>query len=148
MTVPSENNLSLVDLNELFAKIELRSVLKIKVLFMKWVTELVSNTIDQASQFTACSSPQCQDAKMITDIPEADQDQEEGKEDDEPAKEIEFCKEEDCMIENPQKRIKCCLCGFAGELKITGRLIPFQINLFVHVNCEDVDNLLQKLDSV
>ena len=46
MTVPSENNLSLVDLNELFAKIELRSVLKIKVLFMKWVTELVSNTID------------------------------------------------------------------------------------------------------
>ena len=48
---------------------------------------------------------------------------------------IEFCQEEDVLIDNPQKRIKCLLCGLNGERTITGRLIPFQINQFVHVNC-------------
>lgn len=39
------------------------------------------------------------------------------------------------MIDNPQKRLTCLLCGLNGERSITGRLIPFQIDQFVHVNC-------------
>ena len=39
------------------------------------------------------------------------------------------------LIENPQVRLKCILCGLNGERSITGRLVPFQINQFVHVNC-------------
>ena len=38
---------------------------------------------------------------------------------------VEVCTEEDEMIDNPQKRIRCILCGKNGERKISGRLIPF-----------------------
>ena len=34
--IPTASTLSKIDLNELFVKIELRAVLKIKILFMKW----------------------------------------------------------------------------------------------------------------
>lgn len=37
----------------------------------------------------------------------------------------EFCQEEDVLIDNPQKRLKCLLCGLNGERSITGRLVPF-----------------------
>ena len=32
------------------------------------------------------------------------------------------------MVENPQKRLHCVMCKLKGELKVTGRLIPFQVN--------------------
>jgi len=41
---------------------------------------------------------------------------------------IEFCTEEDVLIDNPQKYLTCLLCGLHGERSITGRLIPFQID--------------------
>ena len=36
MTVPTDEAVSKVDLNELFVKIELRAVLKIRLLFTQW----------------------------------------------------------------------------------------------------------------
>ena len=45
IVVPTEDTLALVDFNELFVKIELRSVLKIRLLFMQWAQELVHNTV-------------------------------------------------------------------------------------------------------
>lgn len=45
ITVPTEDAISKVNLNELFVKIELRAVLKIRLLFMQWAQELVYNTI-------------------------------------------------------------------------------------------------------
>ena len=47
----------------------------------------------------------------------------------------EICTEEDVTIVNPQNRLTCILCQQSGEKRITGRLIPFQVNQFVHVNC-------------
>ena len=49
MTVPTEEAISTVDLNDLFVKIELRAVLKIRLMFTQWVQQLVQNTV---SQFT------------------------------------------------------------------------------------------------
>ena len=45
ITTPTDDALELVDLNELFVKIELRAVLKIRVVFTQWAHSLVSNTI-------------------------------------------------------------------------------------------------------
>lgn len=32
-------------------------------------------------------------------------------------------------------KLCCILCQQSGEFRVTGRLIPFQVNQFVHVNC-------------
>lgn len=46
-----------------------------------------------------------------------------------------MCTDEDDLIDNPQKVLSCVLCHQHGERKISGRLIPFHTNKFVHVNC-------------
>ena len=48
---------------------------------------------------------------------------------------LQICNEEDVLIDNPQKKLHCILCSLNGERSITGRLIPYQVNQFVHVNC-------------
>ena len=48
---------------------------------------------------------------------------------------LQICNEEDVLIDNPQKKLHCILCNLNGERSITGRLIPYQVNQFVHVNC-------------
>jgi len=37
ITVPTDETIRLVDLNELFVKIELRAILKIQIMFQQWV---------------------------------------------------------------------------------------------------------------
>ena len=49
ISVPTDDALNLIDLNELFVKIELRAVLKIRLVFSQWAQSLVSNTISQFS---------------------------------------------------------------------------------------------------
>ena len=41
ITVPTDEAVSAIDLNELFVKIELRAVLKIRVIFTQWAQSLV-----------------------------------------------------------------------------------------------------------
>ena len=48
---------------------------------------------------------------------------------------VEICTTADTTIMNPQINLTCILCQQSGEKRITGRLIPFQVNQFVHVNC-------------
>ena len=56
MTVPTDQTLNQIDLNELFVKIELRAVLKIRLLFTQWVQQLVSNTLGQFDEHFAAST--------------------------------------------------------------------------------------------
>ena len=57
MTVPTDDAISAVDLSELFVKIELRAVLKIRLLFMQWAQSLVHNTVVEfKQQFAAIES--------------------------------------------------------------------------------------------
>ena len=58
MTVPTDEAVSKVDLNELFVKIELRAVLKIRLLFTQWAQQLIHNTVSQISHFTGGSDQQ------------------------------------------------------------------------------------------
>jgi hypothetical protein len=41
----------------------------------------------------------------------------------------------DPLIDNPSRNLVCCLCKQRGERKLSGRIIPFQGLLCVHVNC-------------
>ena len=41
ITVPTDDAISLIDLNELFVKIELRAVIKIRLVFTQWAHSLV-----------------------------------------------------------------------------------------------------------
>lgn len=45
ITVPTDELISSIDVNELFVKIELRAVIKIRLVFTKWTQQLVSNTL-------------------------------------------------------------------------------------------------------
>ena len=47
MTVPTEEALDKVDLNEMFVKIELRAVFKIRMMFIKWAQSLVHSSLVQ-----------------------------------------------------------------------------------------------------
>jgi len=43
--------------------------------------------------------------------------------------------QDDVEIENPQLNLVCLLCKQKGEYTVTGRLIPYKLNMYVHVNC-------------
>jgi hypothetical protein len=42
---------------------------------------------------------------------------------------------EDQLISNPQINLTCLLCKKKGEYSITGRLIPYKLNIYAHTNC-------------
>lgn len=42
---------------------------------------------------------------------------------------------EDLLIQNPQINLTCVLCKKKGEYSVTGRLIPYKLNIYVHTNC-------------
>lgn len=42
---------------------------------------------------------------------------------------------EDSEVPNPQSTLQCLLCKQRGEFAVTGRLIPFKLNMFVHTSC-------------
>ena len=139
--IPTAATLSKIDLNELFVKIELRAVLKIKIVFMKWFQELVHNTIYSGNLFegiepmsleaspepkskterepltidTKLKSPEEDDIMIINTTVVKKQESESNG----------ICSEEDILIDNPQKSIHCILCNLNGERSITGRLIPY-----------------------
>ena len=45
ITVPTDSMLNSIDISELFVKIEMRAVLKIRILFAKWAQNLVHNSL-------------------------------------------------------------------------------------------------------
>lgn len=42
---------------------------------------------------------------------------------------------EDTPTDNPQRLLTCLLCKLKGEFTVTGRLIPFKLNMYVHTSC-------------
>ena len=42
---------------------------------------------------------------------------------------------EDIPISNPSSGLVCLLCKQKGEFSVTGRLIPYKYNMFVHISC-------------
>jgi hypothetical protein len=41
----------------------------------------------------------------------------------------------DSEIINPQSNLVCLLCKKKGEFTVTGRLIPYKLNMYVHTSC-------------
>lgn len=42
---------------------------------------------------------------------------------------------EDTPMDNPQRLLTCLLCKLKGEYTVTGRLIPYKLNMYVHTSC-------------
>lgn len=42
---------------------------------------------------------------------------------------------DDAQISNAQEYLTCLLCKKQGEFAVTGRLIPYKLNMYVHTNC-------------
>ena len=42
---------------------------------------------------------------------------------------------EDTPVDNPQRLLTCLLCKLKGEFTVTGRLIPYKLNMYVHTSC-------------
>ena len=45
LVIPTDNVLSAINVNELFIKIELRAVLKIRLLFAHWAQNVIQNSL-------------------------------------------------------------------------------------------------------
>jgi len=131
ITVPTEENLrkhaSVESRMEELVGVEFKAVMKIKMKFFKWFEDLMRLAVNNNLKFI-------KKIKKKTN--------EEGKGEDEEMEVIEsgsgeerVCHKVDEQLKNPQNRLQCILCKFSGELVVTGRLIPFQINQFVHANC-------------
>lgn len=81
ITVPTDQVLNSIDINELFVKIELRAVLKIRLLFAQWAQNLVHNSVAQFNDaFVAGTATNAQTQETNSDIAMKDHDNEEGVE--------------------------------------------------------------------
>lgn len=54
--------------------------------------------------------------------------------DEESSESVVMCTK-DSEIINPQSNLVCLLCKKKGEFTVTGRLIPYKLNMYVHTSC-------------
>ena len=118
----------------LYANVEVWAVLKIKMRFSRWLAELVTNLVS-AQKTEASDEAMIRQALSAPGHEEEDSEMPKGKKQGDGADSEELCEDPDLLVDNPQKKLFCILCKQHGEREVTGRLIPFHINQFVHVNC-------------
>lgn len=112
-----------IDFQELFVTIEYRAICKIRQHFFSWIeNKLVGPAIKNAQLFTTV--PAIAPAPQLIEPPNITMEEL----DDSPPTAIELCEEPDVTIQNPQIKLTCILCQQSGEKRVTGRLIPFQVN--------------------
>ena len=51
ITVPTEENLKKINFGELYVQIELKAVMKVKLLFFKWFEDLIRNILKNNQKF-------------------------------------------------------------------------------------------------
>jgi len=111
-----------VNFPELYVIYEFKAYLRIKHQFFNWFEDKVRTTIRKNMRVLKKG-------------------QEEGKGGDRSGQQQDVNMEEapeelkDDVIMNPQMKLCCVLCGNKGERRVTGRLIPFNVSSFVHINC-------------
>eukprot|EP00826_Nyctotherus_ovalis_P005350 TRINITY_DN11207_c0_g2_i11.p1 TRINITY_DN11207_c0_g2~~TRINITY_DN11207_c0_g2_i11.p1 ORF type:complete len:759 (-),score=214.09 TRINITY_DN11207_c0_g2_i11:267-2543(-) len=120
------------DIRERRMRIEIATMVKVQENFHHWIYNYLSNKVQELKKSLHNKSglEKTSSHKVADDVNKAGQlRQLEG------ASLIDIVDELDPIVENPAKNLVCCLCKQRGERKLSGRIIPFQGLLGVHVNC-------------
>jgi len=108
---------------------ELKAVMRIKMQFFKWFEDFFTNT---ANVFLGTDEqPKTKVGKKETTVAVTEPDRESK---DDSSMSVTSCSE-DAEVPNPQQHLTCLLCNQKGEFTVTGRLIPYKVNMFVHTSC-------------
>jgi len=105
-------------------RIELATITKIQVSFRRWIFDYLNTKVKELKKSLHDKSGLEKSSNKVN-VPQLKQ------------SENSSLMEEniDLLIENPSRNLACCLCKQKGERKLSGRIIPFQGLLCVHVNC-------------
>ena len=106
--------------------------MKIKQQFFKWFEEFFTKTMNvflgQSQETKTIQNGSANSELLIS---------EQGyfKTDNDSSQESLVSCMEDISITNPQSSLVCLLCKQKGEWTVTGRLIPYKYNMYVHISC-------------
>ena len=140
ITAPTDETLQKINFAELYVQIELKAVMKVKLLFFKWFEDLIRNILKNNQKFL-------KKEKKKSDLESEDHNEEmslantrtraaEGNLDTQADLkkrkastvlnlEEAYVAIEDTLVNNPQVKLQCVMCRMHGEYTVTGRLIPF-----------------------
>lgn len=135
-----------VDYVELLTKYEFPAVLRLKKKFMTWFCKYMHEKIQQKKRDLEERKLQKEDEERQKKMKEEEEAEIKARKD---ATKISIIQPKikteayeitdidliDPMEDNPSKILQCALCLRRGQRKLSGRLIPFRANQFIHVNC-------------
>jgi hypothetical protein len=126
-------------MTQMYVQTELKAVMRIKQQFFKWFEEFFTKTMQTflgndagRGQGSGVSEAGKRGAEQL-EIQEP-YFQHFDKHDSESNDSVVSCSE-DFEISNPQSHLTCLLCKQKGEFAVTGRLIPYKLNMYVHTSC-------------
>ena len=111
--------------------------MRIKQQFFKWFEEQFTKTMSVFCGIAeGASKPMSAPNEKAHLDDEADATMDEGPPaaSDESSESVMSCYE-DQEVHNPQATLMCMLCKQRGEFTMTGRLIPYKLNMYVHTSC-------------
>lgn len=135
-----------VDYVELLTKYEFPAVLRLKKKFMTWFCKYMHDKIQQKKKDLEERKLQKEEEERLKKMKEEEEADMKARKDNlrvepvVPKAKIENYRihnidEIDPLEDNPSKVLQCAFCLRKGQRKLSGRLIPFRANQFIHVNC-------------
>lgn len=121
-----------VDLREKRMRIEIATLVKLQENFHHWIFNYLSNKVQELKKSLQDKSGL---EKSCSNRPNNETNKGNQLKQSESSSLMDAVEDLDLLVENPAKNLVCCLCKQRGERKISGRIIPFQGLLSVHVNC-------------
>lgn len=132
-----------LSLVEMYVQFELKAVMRIKLQFFKWFEEFFTKTmnvflgVSSQNQSVQAQNQNAQTSQLLqhqATMNDSDHSFQENNSESKSVDSMVTCSE-DTQVDNPQKLLTCLLCKLKGEYTVTGRLIPFKLNMYVHTSC-------------
>jgi len=140
LLIQSAQNSRQRSLVEMYVQYELKAVMRIKLQFFKWFEEFFAKTMNvflglNGSQNQSVSERHKQIVQnQIKDDSSAESSTGGDCSESKSVDSMVMCSE-DMPVDNVQKLLTCLLCKLKGEFTVTGRLIPYKLNMYVHTSC-------------
>lgn len=120
ITVPTEEALKAVDFAALQAKYEFPAIMQIKLKFFSWFESTLRDIMERQQKPLPVEESDDESLEMAPQDPPSATETQNAV--------AALCIDEDVQVDNPQRKLQCIMCKLKGELTVTGRLIPFQVN--------------------
>ena len=134
-----------VDYVELLTKYEFPAVLRLKKKFMTWLCKYMNDKIQMKKRDIEEKKLQKEEEERLKKMKEEEEADMKAKKDNKVEPSIPKPKADivkfhniddiDELEENPAQNLICAFWSRKGQRKLSGRLIPFRANQFIHVNC-------------